>query len=150
MRDKLFDQYFPPEGRLCTNEEETRSAGKDLCGALGRGPALISLEGPLGAGKTCFVKGLAMAFGINPENVSSPTFSLVHEYTKGNRALAHLDLYLLDSPGELEALGLEDILAEHDITAIEWGDKFLSSLPPATIRLVFSLEDDARRIRLLR
>lgn len=150
MPDTQFEQCFPLEGRLCANESETQSAAVDFCRVLAGRPAVLSLEGPLGAGKTSFVKGLAKGLGCNPADVASPTFALVHEYHSGNRALAHLDLYRLDSPHELDALGLEDILAEHDITAIEWGDKFLPQLPPATIRLVFSIEDAHRRIRLLR
>lgn len=150
MPDTQLEQYFPSEGRLCASESETQTAGVDFCRALAGRPAVLSLEGPLGAGKTCFVKGLAKGLGCNPADVASPTFALVHEYHCGTRALAHLDLYRLDSPHELEALGLEDILAEHDITAIEWGDRFQPQLPPATMRLVFTIEDGSRRIRLLR
>lgn len=109
---------------------------------------MVSLEGPMGAGKTCFVKGLAKALGCDPRAVSSPTFTLVHEYHGGRLPLVHMDLYRLESQSELAPLGFDDYLAGEGIVAIEWGNKFAETLPPHTLRLAFAIEDSGRRIRI--
>ncbi len=150
MPDTQLEQLLPPQGRLCPSESDTRQAAQDLVAALSGRAAVISLEGPLGAGKTCFVKGLAEALDCDPAGVSSPTFSLIHEYSGGRHPLVHMDLYRLESPAELETLGIDDLLAEAHLAAIEWGDKFLDRLPPGTLRLSFSIEGGQRRIRLIR
>lgn len=150
MQVTQFEPVFPPSGRSCPSESDTRQAAQDLVRALHGRPAVLSLEGPLGAGKTCFVKGLAEALKCDPAGVSSPTFSLIHEYTGGSHPLVHMDLYRLESAAELEALGFEDLIAESHITAIEWGDKFPEHLPPDTIRLVFTIDDGMHRIDLVR
>ncbi len=144
-----LEQLFPPTGRLCPSEADTRQTARDVASALSARSAVLSLEGPLGAGKTCFVKGLAEALKCDPSGVSSPTFSLVHEYTDGTRPLVHLDLYRLESAADLEALGFDDLLASSHLTAIEWGDRVLDHLPPGTIRLQFSIEAGQHRIRLI-
>lgn len=133
---------------FCGSEAETRKAGRQLAASL-HGGEVLSLEGPLGAGKTTFVKGLAEGLGCSPEEVSSPTFTLVHEYPNGRLPFVHLDLYRLDDPQELAALGFDDLLTGQTIAAIEWGDKFPEALPSGTHRLVFSLDGAARKIRRL-
>lgn len=133
---------LPPEGVVCRTEAETRALGCAFGAAALNGDA-FSLEGPLGAGKTQFVKGLALGLGIG-EEVCSPTFSLVHEYNSGRLPLAHLDLYRLESAEELRALGFED-LADLGVLAIEWGDKFPESLPPGTLRVRFELLEGGMR-----
>ena len=133
---------------FCGSEAETREAGRQLATRL-RGGEVLSLEGPLGAGKTTFVKGLAEGLGCGADEVSSPTFTLVHEYSNGRLPFVHLDLYRLDEPQELAALGFDDLLTGQTIAAIEWGDKFSEALPPSTIRFVFSLDGAARIIRRL-
>jgi len=147
MANPQIEKSFPSGERLCATEEETRLTARDLAACLGEGAAL-SLEGPMGAGKTCFVKGLAEALGINPAEVSSPTFTLIHEYHGGRLPLVHMDLYRLESASELAPLGFDDCLAGAGIVAIEWGGKFAEMLPPHTLRLVFSIEGNARRIRI--
>ncbi|MBV5276602.1 tRNA (adenosine(37)-N6)-threonylcarbamoyltransferase complex ATPase subunit type 1 TsaE, partial [bacterium] len=87
----------------CESEEETRRAGRDFSAEL-RTPVVLSLEGPMGAGKTCFVKGLAEGLGCDPDDVSSPTFTLVHEYGGGRLPLVHMDLYRIEDAAELAAL----------------------------------------------
>lgn len=155
MANQQIANSFPECGVLCACEEETRQAARDLVSRLGdhslyaSAGTVLSLEGPLGAGKTCFVKGLAEALGINPAEVSSPTFTLIHEYHGGRLPLVHMDLYRLESPSELIPLGFDDYLAGAGIVAIEWGDKFSSELPEHTLRLVFSIEGTARRIRIV-
>jgi tRNA threonylcarbamoyladenosine biosynthesis protein TsaE len=94
---------------------------------------VVSLEGPLGAGKTHFVKATALAMGIT-EDVTSPTFTLLQSYGSGENRLHHSDWYRLESEDEVLALGLEDYY--HDgLVFIEWGNKFASILPPRTLRI---------------
>lgn len=94
---------------------------------------VVSLEGPLGAGKTHFVKAAANAMGIT-EDVTSPTFTLLQSYGSGEKRLHHSDWYRLESEDEVLALGLEDYY-EDGLIIIEWGDKFPDVLPPGTLRI---------------
>jgi tRNA threonylcarbamoyladenosine biosynthesis protein TsaE len=106
--------------------------------------AAVSLEGPLGAGKTQFVKGFVAARGHAGE-VSSPTFTLVHEYVDG--AIAHFDWYRLDEAAEVIGLGWDDYLADGGTLLVEWGDKFPELLPAGAWRVRFEIQDDARLVR---
>ena len=133
---------------LCGSESETRGVGRQLARMM-QGGEVFSLEGPLGAGKTTFVKGLAEGLGCRSDEVSSPTFTLVHEYSGGRHPFVHLDLYRLESSEELAALGFDDLLDGRAIAAIEWGDKFPDALPPSVHRLIFSIDGGARKIRRL-
>lgn len=108
---------------------------------------VLSLEGPLGAGKTCFVKGLAEGLGMDREEVSSPTFTLVHEYSGGRIPLIHFDLYRLESEEELIPLGFDEYLRAPGIIVIEWGGKFPQSLPRGAWRVNFVIEPDGRNIQ---
>jgi len=148
MANPQIAKLFPAGERFCATEMETSLAAQALLPCLGD-HAILSLEGPLGAGKTCFVKGLAEALGCDPREVSSPTFTLVHEYHGGRLPLVHMDLYRLESQAELAPLGFDDYIAGDGFLAIEWGCKFPEMLPPHTLRLVFSIEDSGRRIRIL-
>jgi tRNA threonylcarbamoyladenosine biosynthesis protein TsaE len=104
--------------------EETIEYGRSLAELLAP-PKLVLLRGDLGAGKTTLVKGIAEAFSAACEHdVTSPTFTLVHEYRGPKATLYHIDLYRVETPRELETLGLEDLMAEDSILLIEWGDKF--------------------------
>jgi tRNA threonylcarbamoyladenosine biosynthesis protein TsaE len=142
-----INKIIPEEGLLCPTDQDTHQAGFNIGTAL-VGPVTMSLTGPLGAGKTAFVRGLADGLGCDPAQVSSPTFALVHEYPNGRLPLVHMDLYRLQSAAELLGIGLEDYLAEPLIIAIEWGERFEEELPPDTIRLHFNIESDARRITI--
>jgi tRNA threonylcarbamoyladenosine biosynthesis protein TsaE len=146
MANAHLENPIPTTEWFCESVAETREAGRQLAGLL-RGGEVLSLEGPLGAGKTTFVQGLAEGLGCRADEVSSPTFTLVHEYPDGRLPLVHLDLYRLDSPDELAALGFDDLLAGPTIAALEWGDKFPEALPPGAWRFVFSLDGEARKIR---
>lgn len=148
MANAQIEKTFPHGERFCASEEETRRAAHDLAASLGK-QAVLSLEGPMGAGKTSFVKGLAEAIGCDPRDVSSPTFTLIHEYHGGKFPIVHMDLYRLDSSSELGPLGFEDYLAGDGILAIEWGDKFVEMLPAHTVRLRFSIVGSGRRIQIL-
>ena len=104
--------------------EETIAFGRTLAGLL-EPPKLVLLRGDLGAGKTTLVKGIAAAFeAAAEEDVTSPTFTLVHEYRGPHANLYHIDLYRVDTPRELETLGLDDLRSEDSILLIEWGEKF--------------------------
>jgi tRNA threonylcarbamoyladenosine biosynthesis protein TsaE len=105
---------------LSQSDAETEAAGAALAATLGPG-ARVLLYGELGAGKTAFVRGLAAGLGVDPDEVSSPTFTLVQEYGGGRLALFHVDLYRLAS-GEVDDLGL-DALSAQGVLAIEWAER---------------------------
>ena len=104
--------------------EETIAFGRTLVKILSP-PKVVLLRGDLGAGKTTLVKGIAQAFqAAKEEDVTSPTFTLVHEYRGPKVNLYHIDLYRVDTLRELETLGLDDLRGEHSVLLIEWGEKF--------------------------
>jgi tRNA threonylcarbamoyladenosine biosynthesis protein TsaE len=111
------------------SEEETIALGERIAREL---PArqVVLLTGALGAGKTTLAKGIVKGLGAaSPDEVSSPTFTLIHEYGTGGRVY-HVDLYRLEDPRELATLGLEDLFDREAIVLIEWGEKFPGILPP--------------------
>ena len=98
--------------------------GRELASLL-TPPKLVLLRGDLGAGKTTLVKGIAEAFSAaSQEDVTSPTFTLIHEYRGPRVKLYHIDLYRIDTQRELDTLALDDLMAEDSILLIEWGEKF--------------------------
>ena len=103
------------------SEEETAAAGRELARTLASG-SIVLLSGDLGAGKTAFVRGMAEGLGIDPAEVTSPTFALVQEYRGGRLPLYHVDLYRL-KPTEVDDLGLDEMTLAGGVTAIEWPDR---------------------------
>lgn len=104
--------------------EETITYGRRLAAELSP-PLIVLLRGDLGAGKTTLVKGIAEGFGAaRADDVTSPTFTLIHEYRSPSVVLYHIDLYRIDTERELETLALDDLLAPTSILLIEWGEKF--------------------------
>ena len=104
--------------------EETIALGRKLAAMLAP-PKLVILRGELGAGKTTLVKGIAEGFhAASADNVTSPTFTLVHEYHGPEVNVYHIDLYRVDTPRQLETLGLDDLIAENSVLLVEWGEKF--------------------------
>ena len=104
--------------------EETIAFGRTLAAKL-TPPLIVLLRGDLGAGKTTLVKGIAEGFdAARAEDVTSPTFTLIHEYRGPRATLYHIDLYRIDTERELETLGFDDLLAPNSILLIEWGEKF--------------------------
>ena len=104
--------------------EETMAFGRTLTELLAP-PKLVLLRGELGAGKTTLVKGIAAALeAAAEEDVTSPTFTLVHEYRGPRVVIYHIDLYRVDTARELETLGLDDLRSDNSILLIEWGEKF--------------------------
>jgi tRNA threonylcarbamoyladenosine biosynthesis protein TsaE len=122
--------------------------GGRLARELRRGD-VIALSGELGAGKTALVKGVARGLGIAVE-VTSPTFTLIHEYGGGRLALYHIDLYRIDSVPQALAIGIEDYLNGTGVTVIEWAERIASLLPPHTTRIrIESLGENTRRIEVV-
>ena len=99
----------------------------------------MALVGPLGSGKTVFVKGLAEGLGVEPRAVSSPTFVIAQQYAvpRGPDALYHVDLYRLERAEELESIGFYDMLAPGGVIAVEWADRFPGVLGPDTLSIEF-------------
>jgi tRNA threonylcarbamoyladenosine biosynthesis protein TsaE len=129
--------------------EETIAFGRTLAELLAP-PKLVLLRGDLGAGKTTLVKGIAAAFeAAAEEEVTSPTFTLVHEYRGPRANLYHIDLYRIDTQRELETLALDDLRSDTSVLLIEWGEKFPLLLRERDVEI--SLERDGesgRRIRV--
>ncbi len=118
----------PSKKHLTRSPEETIELGRRLAREI-RAPQIVLLAGDLGAGKTTLAKGFISGLGAcPPEDVLSPTFSLVHEY-EGDPKVYHIDLYRLDRLPEFETLGLDDLWDEDAIVLIEWGEKFSAQLP---------------------
>ena len=136
-------------GEIITHSaEETIAFGRTLAELL-TPPKLVLLRGDLGAGKTTLVKGIAAAFeAAAEEDVTSPTFTLVHEYRGPRANLYHIDLYRIDTPRELETLALDDLRSDNSILLIEWGEKF-----PRLVRerdMEISLERDGENVRRIK
>ena len=119
--------------------EETRRLAADLLRELKPG-AVLALHGELGAGKTCFVQGLAAALGVH-QPVSSPTFTLIHEYPS-KLPLYHADLYRIRDADDAIGLGLEEYFGGDGITVIEWAERATELLPPETWHLTFEVGKD--------
>ncbi len=121
---------------------ETEALGRKIGGKLKKGD-VVSLRGSLGAGKTVLAKGIARALGIT-EAIVSPTFTLVQEYD-GREKLYHLDIYRLSGEDEFESMGGEEFLYPDGISLIEWSEKIDSMLPPSTIYIDITINDDLTR-----
>lgn len=104
--------------------EETIALGRELASLLAP-PKIVVLRGDLGAGKTTLVKGIAEGFkAASHDDVTSPTFTLIHEYRGPAAAVYHIDLYRIDTQRDLETLGLDDLMTDNSVLLIEWGEKF--------------------------
>jgi tRNA threonylcarbamoyladenosine biosynthesis protein TsaE len=130
---------------------DTIEVGRKLAKLL-KPPQLLILRGELGTGKTTLVKGIAQALdAAEADEVTSPTFTLIHEYdgTRGGKAikLFHLDVYRLEGERQLESLGIEELLTDDALVLVEWGEKFKSIRKMATGEIAISSEGgDARKI----
>jgi tRNA threonylcarbamoyladenosine biosynthesis protein TsaE len=144
--DKAVTEETPHgkwEGSTMVNSlMETKALAERLLPVMKSVPC-VSLEGPLGAGKTHFVKATAELLDLGVA-VSSPTFTLLHSYSGGSCPLHHGDWYRMESPGEVLALGLEDYQGD-GMMMIEWGDKFPELLPPGTLRIRIEPVHDTQR-----
>jgi tRNA threonylcarbamoyladenosine biosynthesis protein TsaE len=139
-----------------TREFVTRSSDETI--ALGRSlsdlltpPKLVLLRGDLGAGKTTLVKGIAEGFqAASQEEVTSPTFTLIHEYRGPRASLFHIDLYRIDTQRELETLALDDLISDDSILLIEWGEKFSRFERERDVEIALDkIADQERKIRVI-
>ena len=134
---------------LTQSAEETIAFGRTLKELLAP-PKLVLLRGDLGAGKTTLVKGIAAAFeAAAEEDVTSPTFTLIHEYRGPRANLYHIDLYRIETQRELDTLALDDLRAEDSILLIEWGEKFPRFVRERDVEIVLErVGENGRRIRI--
>ena len=130
--------------RLAHGPQETRALGREL-GQVLRENAVIGLSGDLGAGKTEFVKGIAEGLG-STDPVTSPTFTLIHEYRSGRLPLFHMDFYRLETDKELDEIGFDDYLCRQGICAIEWADRFQDRIPRDAIRVEIKISSENERL----
>jgi tRNA threonylcarbamoyladenosine biosynthesis protein TsaE len=108
---------------------------------------VVLLSGDLGAGKTAFVRGMAEGLGIDPQEVSSPTFTLIQEYRGGRLTLFHIDLYRLQ-PREVDDLGLDEIAGSGGVMAIEWPDRLPRGFENAITVRIEHADDSTRNISI--
>jgi tRNA threonylcarbamoyladenosine biosynthesis protein TsaE len=114
--------------RLVLDEEELREWGREL-GRASAPPLVITLTGELGAGKTTLAQAICEGYGVE-EQVTSPTYALVHRYTAQKSVVYHVDLYRLDDASQLTNIGWDDLLSEHAIVIVEWPERAGTRMPP--------------------
>jgi len=129
--------------------EETQALGRKI-GILLKQPLIIALIGDLGSGKTAFVQGLAQGLDVPADYyITSPTFTLINEYP-GRLALIHVDLYRLETVRDLEDIGLDELLHDQAVLAVEWADKLTDNLADSYLSMKFEIVDDEyRKINLI-
>ena len=132
------------EGRYFPDEEHLQVFANQFASVL-QVPLVIWLEGDLGAGKTAFARALIHSLGYEGR-VKSPTYGLLEQYQLPALQVLHLDLYRINDPGELEFLGLEDLMDEHSIVLIEWPDRGGAFLPQADFIFSFAYADQGRSL----
>lgn len=128
---------------VVNSEIETQRFASEIAAALAPG-SVVLLSGDLGAGKTVFVRGLAAGLGIDPDDVTSPTFTLVHEY-RGRLPLLHVDLYRLEN-ADLDEIGLDGDLAGRGVVAVEWPERLARKIPGAIYVRIDDRGDTMREI----
>jgi len=130
------------------SEDETIEVGRRIAAELPR-RAVVLLIGNLGAGKTTLAKGIISGLGgAAVEDVSSPTFTLIHEYGRVYHPVYHIDLYRLDRPEEVATLGLDEIFERDAVVLIEWGERFPQLMPQERIEIRLQGNGDSRFIEL--
>ena len=134
---------FPPAGARCVRVGDTEALAARLAGALAPGD-LVLLQGELGAGKTAFVRGLAAGLGVDPDQVSSPTFTLMQEY-RGPVTLRHLDLYRLERQADIDDLDIE-AMRDGAVVVVEWAERMAVAPPSAWVVRISVGDDDVRHI----
>lgn len=147
MIDHLRRGFGGQAGRfVTTSEAETRELAVRLARSLGAG-AVVLLSGDLGAGKTAFVRGLAEGLEMDGVLVSSPTFTIVHEYAGGRLPLVHVDLYRLTTV-DLDEVGLDADLAAAGVIAVEWPERLVRPIAGAIAVHIIDAGDDRREIEI--
>lgn len=127
---------------LTRSPHETLKLGRRIGGSLSGG-TVVSLEGGLGTGKTVIAKGIAAGLGVD-EEITSPSFTIMTEY-RGRMTLHHIDLYRIESPQELEDLGIEEVLTSDGVVVVEWGEKARDLLPDKCIKIKVERRPDNSR-----
>lgn len=128
--------------------EETEAIAARIAACLHGGEVLL-LVGELGAGKTCFTRGLARGLGIDPRLVKSPSYNILHQYDGGRRVVQHFDAYFVRDEEEYRRAGLDDFLADGDVVVVEWGDRHEDEFYDTALRVVVEpVDEDRRRILL--
>jgi tRNA threonylcarbamoyladenosine biosynthesis protein TsaE len=129
--------------------DETIALGQELASLLAP-PKIVVLRGDLGAGKTTLVKGIAEGFhAASHDDVTSPTFTLIHEYRGPSATLYHIDLYRIDTQRELETLGLDDLMTDNSVLLIEWGEKFPRFQRERDVEITIErISENERRIKI--
>ena len=125
------------------SETETQGLAAKMVPAF-RPDDLVVLTGPLGAGKTAFVRGLAKAMGLDEDNVNSPSYTIINEYP-GEKPLYHFDLYRLGDSSELVEIGWDDYLEKNGLVVVEWGEMAGEYLPDKYYQIKFEIIDDTQR-----
>lgn len=143
------EPIVPPlaaKGHLALSQAEFADWGRRF-GRVASPPLVVAISGELGAGKTTLVQAICRGYGVT-EDVTSPTFALVHRYAAKRSAVYHLDLYRLESPAELRNIGWDDLLAEDALVLIEWPERAGDQLPRdhVPISLQHLPGDDSRRV----
>jgi tRNA threonylcarbamoyladenosine biosynthesis protein TsaE len=135
-------------GKLLLTESELRAWGERL-GASSSAPLVIAISGELGTGKTTLAQAICRGYGVE-EDVTSPTYALVHQYSSPRSPVYHIDLYRLDSASQLTNLGWDDIITSDSLILVEWPDRAGERLPAnhVPIDLEYAPGDDAHRILL--
>jgi len=133
--------------RYLDSPAATDALGRQLAKALEDPALLVILKGELGAGKTALVRAFLHGLG-HPGRVRSPTYTLMEPYFLGGTQVLHLDLYRLGDPGELEFLGIRDLLDEKHIVLVEWPERAGDLLPMADLEVLLAYEGDGRRVRI--
>jgi tRNA threonylcarbamoyladenosine biosynthesis protein TsaE len=130
------------------DEAETRALGLELAKRLNRG-AVVALIGDLGTGKTTLAKAVAEGLGVK-ETVTSPTFTLIREYSGGRLPFYHFDVYRIEDVNEMYELGYEDYFYDGGVCVVEWADRVLSFLPPdaVIIKIYYGGAETERRYRI--
>ena len=141
-----------PAAAITLSENETFSLGKRLAPMLGKGD-VVALKGPLGAGKTCFAKGIASGLGIE-ERLTSPSYAIICEYEcliNGEKIpVYHIDAYRLEGNDDFSAIGGEDIVFGNGISIIEWSERIPAFIPIGAYRIDFEIMDDnGRSVKLI-
>ena len=136
MENKFTSKSVQDTMELAENIESEKFPGMVIC-----------LNGELGSGKTVFVKGFAKSLGIE-ETITSPTFSLIKEYTSGEMPLCHMDVYRIESADH--SIGFEDYFNKDNISIIEWSDLIEDDLPAERLEITFKVIDENTRVLLLK
>lgn len=127
-----------------TSPQQTIALGEEIGKRL-KGGEVIAYSGGLGAGKTTITRGISLGMGLG-DNVTSPTFALVNEYSGSQRSLCHFDMYRITDSADLETTGFYDYLDGNNVLCVEWSENIISELPPDSISINLQRVDDTTRL----